>query len=254
MRPSFLGLRYSMYNLYCGSPPWLRAVTFDSMNYAAVAKHICALAAPWKNLDARAVICAIIRHVEHRNGILFYNHTLLPHVFEYAFPNKTAPYSSDRNSGDISMPIIDGSCYQGSPLWIDRSLISPFARLFEPDEAMIDGFEVKISNITPVYGRLLHTLPELAEISSRKEDLDTFDLQICSGKYLSGRRRKPAQDKPTLILLPLALRCCLDFLEEKFSFQELSFESKASTRGALRHQLHEVNHGVFPHNLLKRRL
>ncbi|KIW07565.1 uncharacterized protein PV09_01521 [Verruconis gallopava] len=249
LTPGFPGVHSTMIILYTEFAPWLRATSFSSWNAAAVAKQICSNARPWKHLDLRLIICTIQQAVSKHGGTLYWHHSAPRPVFSADFPEITTMYSSDREAGASGMPRISGSCYEKTTYWADRSLYSRLSYNVDYSRAMLDGVTLYIPNTPYDTGRILHQLEYLVglKLSDNQSELQAAENVIFDLDEESTSKAIVDTSRPFLVLLPLALRCCLDFLEDKFKFDSLPFPSKSHVRGAIRHQLHEIDHWLLRH-------
>ena len=131
---------------------------------------------------------------------------------------------------------------------------STFSNDFDPE---ISGRISRYKNMSwhikhhdrPVLSHILHHDHRVQQIG-KGESVASSDIQsiIFDGNDLSGQRTNGHVLRETdikgqdyLIVAPVSMRICLQFLKDPSLFRKFSFDERSNMRGALRHQLHQVS-------------
>jgi hypothetical protein len=182
---------------------WPRAVTEPLEEFVSAARFLCWQSPIWLKLDMRQILCALQKQVHRKGGALYVHARNQGNMFDGASGETIFYYSSDRESnGPAPQPSFASYEYTS---WSSPSI---------------------------------HPLEELSSFTLAPPSADGAEESMFGTGY--GKHSKIDQNRPFLILLPLALGICLRLLEGPFNFHELEFNKKGFVRGALRHQINEV--------------
>lgn len=190
----------------------------STIKLSLAAKSLCECSSVWANLDEYRILASLKKYLASKNAPMFW------HMNQNAYPSDRYANLSDRYANPSDAPIL-------SSLPSGRE-----AQSWAADHT---------NNIENSKAHVLHKMTKLCKLADDAAGMDSI-LRYISSDYVSATRvwdgggPGPAKEEGALIILPLALRSCIRWLEDPSFFHTLGFDQKSYARGALRYQLHEV--------------
>jgi hypothetical protein len=194
--------------LHCASYAWPRAVSFQSQPYHEVALMTCKASCAWMDLDIRVILASIYQGLKVRKEELSLH---LTDALWFGFDGlaELGSYPSDRVDSDryVLMPAI------ANPIW----------------EQQFDWPDPVSCHIAlRQHGYL---------VNGNAQDIENALFDKAAEMHIGGGGIYTAH----FVLMPTAIRACLEFLKNDRFYRTLSLRGKNNVRGALKFQLREVS-------------